>query len=291
MKKEKLTSVLLALFFAYASSAQSPTTSVPIALTTTDIQQGALADANKIIAVVVHPSAKEMNPTAKSLPQVKAVKGLHQHEVWNTLLKNNVNAFGKVNYTGMKAALSKIEAYLTVLKENAPQKEWTKNEKLAYWINLYNASTVHLIASNYPTGSITKLKGGKPWDKPFVRAGEQVYSLNQIENEIIRPRFLEPRIHAALNCAAISCPNLLNAAYTPLKLNNQLNQQCTIWVNDGSKNKITASLVEMSPIFQWYAADFKAGGGVVAFLNKYSTATILPKTKRSYLAYDWGLNE
>tara|TARA_B100000809_G_scaffold255777_1_gene294813 strand:- start:1531 stop:2298 length:768 start_codon:yes stop_codon:yes gene_type:complete len=216
---------------------------------------------------------------------------MHNHETWNSLLKKNVNSLGKVNYKGMKLALPLLTKYLKHLNEKPPKSEWSKNEKLAYWINLYNASTVYLIASNYPTSSITKLNGGKSWDKKFVKSGDKIYSLNQIENEIVRPRFKEPRIHAALNCAAVSCPNLLNEAFLASTLNNQLNKQSTVWVNDVTKNKLADSKIKVSQIFDWYAADFKAGGGVVAFINKYATTKVSAKAKVSYLEYNWALNE
>ncbi len=213
------------------------------------------------------------------------------HSSWDSLLKKNVSSAGKVNYKGMKVSISILEKYLNLLKENPPKEEWSKNEKLAYWINLYNASTVHLIASNYPASSITKLSGGKPWDKKFVKSGDKVYTLNQIENDIVRPRFKDPRIHAALNCAAVSCPSLLNEAFVASMLNNQLNKQCMVWVKDVTKNKLEENKLKVSQIFDWYKDDFKAGGGVVTFINKYATTKVSPKAKVSYLEYNWALNE
>jgi len=213
------------------------------------------------------------------------------HEAWNALTKKYVSTSSKVNYKGMKADLSKITTYLEHLKNTSPKNDWSKNEKLAYWINLYNASTVYLIASNYPTSSITKLSGGKPWDKKFVKSGSKTYSLNDIENTIVRPQFKDPRIHAALNCAAVSCPKLLNGAFFSSKLNAQLDKQTRAWINDASKNKLNGSKAQISQIFDWYKVDFKEG--VVAFINKYiSTGVALePKAKISYLEYDWALNE
>ena len=216
-----------------------------------------------------------------------------EHAEWDELLKKHVSATGKVNYQGMKKELPKIKSYLGYLNKVTPEKDWSKNDKLAYWINLYNASTVYLIASNYPLKSITKLSGGKPWDKKFVKSGGKVYALNQIENEIIRPRFKDPRIHAALNCAAVSCPKLLNGAYLPNKLNAQLDKQTRAWIGDVTKNKLTPNKIKLSKIFEWYADDFKAGGGVRKFVSKYSIKKFLidPKAKITYLEYDWALNE
>jgi len=220
-------------------------------------------------------------------------KMILNHDIWNVLLKKNVTASGKVNYKGMKAELSNLTAYLTHLKNTPPQADWSKNEKLSYWINLYNASTVYLIASNYPTTSIKKLNRGKPWEKKFVKSGDKVYSLNQIENEIIRPQFKDPRIHAALNCAAVSCPKMLNEAFKASTLNNQLNMLCYAWINDYNRNEVTPNTLKLSKIFEWYGADFKAGGGVISFVSKYNRSKIIisPKAKISYKAYNWDLNE
>jgi hypothetical protein len=215
------------------------------------------------------------------------------HSAWDGLTKKYVTTSGKVNYKGMRADLSKINTYLAHLKNTPPKKDWSKNEKLAYWINLYNASTVYLVATNYPTSSIKKINGGKPWDKKFVKSGTKTYSLNDIENTIVRPQFKEPRIHAALNCAAVSCPKLLNGAFLPSKLNVQLDSQTRAWIGDATKNKITPSTVDMSKIFEWYAPDFKAGGGAVNFMAKHSNRKykIDPNAKITYLEYDWALNE
>ena len=216
-----------------------------------------------------------------------------KHDVWNALTQKNVTVAGKVNYKGMKAELSQLTTYLTHLNNTPPKADWSENEKLAYWINLYNASTVYLIASNYPTTSITKLNGGKPWDKKFVKSGDKVYSLNQIENEIVRPRFKEPRIHAALNCAAVSCPKMLNAAFLPSKLSAQLDAQCYAWINDRGRNEVGPNSLKISQIFDWYKDDFKAGGGVIKFVGKYNRTKIMinPKAAISYKEYNWDLNE
>ncbi|MDG1476035.1 MAG: DUF547 domain-containing protein, partial [Vicingaceae bacterium] len=211
------------------------------------------------------------------------------HDNWNSLTKQYVTADGKVNYKAMKANLNQITLYLSHLNQTPPKDDWSKNEKLAYWINLYNASTVYLIATNYPTTSITKLSGGKPWDKKFVKSGGKVYSLNQIENDIVRPRFKDPRIHAALNCAAVSCPKMMNSAFLPEALNKQLDQQCYAWINDRNRNEVGPNNLKISKIFEWYGEDFKAGGGIIKFVGKYSRTKIMISSdaKISYKEYNW----
>jgi uncharacterized protein DUF547 len=243
--------------------------------------------------VVYNTPATEGKPLATPPVEVKETVLIEKpnHTPWDDLTKKYVTASGKVNYKGMKGELSKINSYLTHLKNTPPKSDWSKNEKLAYWINLYNASTVHLIVSNYPTSSITKLNGGKPWDKKFVKSGTKTYSLNDIEHKIVRPTFKDPRVHAALNCAAVSCPKLLNGAYLPSKLNAQLDKQTRAWINDATKNKLGGNKAQVSQLFDWYKEDFK--GGIIPFINKYiSTGVALePKAKITYLEYDWALNE
>jgi hypothetical protein len=199
-----------------------------------------------------------------------------------------VSLSGKVNYVGMKSKLNEIQSYISNLESLSNQSTWSKNEKLAYWINLYNAATVRLIVQSYPTSSITNINGGKPWDKKVVTISGKAYSLNQIENDIIRPKFKEPRIHFAVNCAAVSCPKIMNSAFTADNLNYQLTKQAKAFIN-GSKNSITEGSIEISKIFEWYAVDF--GSSVIEYLNKYSTTTINSDATITYKAYNWDLNK
>lgn len=219
---------------------------------------------------------------------IEYISNTPNHDVWNTILKTNVSTSGKVNYSGMKSKLSDIESYISTLESLSDQSTWNRNEKLAYWINLYNAATVRLIVQNYPTSSITNINGGIPWDKKVVTISGKTYSLNQIENDIIRPTFKEPRIHFAVNCAAVSCPKIMNSAFTEDKLNYQLTKQTKSFIN-GAKNSITESSIEISKIFEWYAADF--GSSIIDYLNKYSTTTINSDATITYNEYNWDLNE
>lgn len=210
------------------------------------------------------------------------------HEAWDALLQKYVSAQGKVNYKGLKADKKALESYTQLLSANPPAEGWSRNEKLAYWINAYNAFTVKLIVDNYPLKSIMDLSGGKPWDQKWIKIGDKTYSLNNIENDIIRPQFKEARIHFAVNCAATSCPALLNRAWTAGNLSANLEKQTKNFVNNSSFNKIGAEKIQISKIFEWYAADF---GNLIEFLNKYSDTKIKATAKIEYLEYQWGLNE
>ncbi len=213
------------------------------------------------------------------------------HHEFDQLLNTYVSSTGKVNYSGLKSKKDVLQNYLKDLKNFPPAENWTKNEKLAYWINLYNASTIMLILDNYPVSSITKISGGKPWDKRFVKSGSKTYTLNEVENEIIRPRFKEPRIHMAVNCAAKSCPSLMNAAFTASKLEQQLEKQTKAFINNTQFNTIKNGSLQLSKIFEWYAADFGGENGIRKFVKKYSNISFKDNAKISYIEYNWDLNK
>ena len=222
------------------------------------------------------------------MPETAILKA--NHATFDALLKKNVSSSGKVNYKGVKSSMPILEAYIKQLEGLVDQDEWTRNDKLAYWINLYNAATIRLIVSNYPLKSITDLHGGKPWDQKVVKVGSKSYSLNDIENGVIRPRFKEARIHFAVNCAAQSCPKLLNGAFMPDELSSQLRRMTKAFINKSGKNEITADKVIVSKIFDWYKDDFNKGD-LIKFLNTYSEVEINPTATIEYKDYDWSLND
>lgn len=225
-------------------------------------------------------------PSVEQEEQPKVPKA--SHDAWDGLLKKYVSADGKVNYQGFKTSKSELESYLEHLSQNPVQSSWSRNEQMAYWINAYNAFTVKLIVDNYPVNSIMDLHGGKPWDVKWIKLGNKTYSLNNIEHDILRPQFNEPRIHFAVNCAAKSCPPLLNRAWRANTLNSTFDQQAKSFINNPKYNKISAKQVQISKIFEWYASDF---GNIISYLNKYADTTIKANAKVSYLEYDWALNK
>ena len=131
------------------------------------------------------------------------------------------------------------------------------------------------------------LDGGKTWDKKWIRLGDKTYSLNEIENEIIRPKFDEPRMHFAVNCAAKSCPPLANHAYTEDNLESMLEARTRAFINDPTYNAISASSVRVSRIFDWYGEDFD---NLIEFLNQYSATKIHSDAVVEFQEYDWSLN-
>ncbi|MEM9990999.1 MAG: DUF547 domain-containing protein [Bacteroidota bacterium] len=210
------------------------------------------------------------------------------HAIWNRLLQENVTEKGQVDYAAIQKNSASLDSYLNTLSKNPPTESWSKNAQLAYWINTYNAFTVKLIIDNYPVKSITDLHNGKPWDVQWIEIGDKTYSLNTIENKIIRPTFKEPRIHFAVNCAAKSCPPLLNRAWTAKNLDYHLDRQTRSFINNAKYNKIEAGKAQVSKIFDWYSEDF---GEIAMYLNRYLSDQILKPGSVTFLAYDWGLNE
>jgi len=208
------------------------------------------------------------------------------HAPFSELLKQYVSAAGNVNYAGLKKEHSALKAYLNTLSQNAPSDSWSRNEQLAYWINAYNAVTLNLILENYPLATITDLDKGKPWDKKVVTLGGVTYSLNQIENEIIRPRFQEPRIHFAVNCAASSCPPLRNEAFVASKLEEQLEEQTRSFLRSEAYNALSGQTFRASKIFDWYGEDF---GDLNKFIGKY--LDLPADAKIEFTNYDWSLNK
>lgn len=207
--------------------------------------------------------------------------------MWDQLLQKYVDNSGNVNYKGFKAD-PKFDACLEAFADQHPSVTWKESERMAFWINVYNAYTVKLIVDNYPLKSITDLK--EPWDQQFINLKGNVYSLNHIEHKILRPVFNDPRVHFAVNCASYSCPKLHNKAFRAENLNSTLNSLTKGFLKDQKRNKITSSSPQVSQIFEWFKDDFAKDGGVVTFINKYSDTKIASGAELKYLEYGWSLN-
>ncbi len=220
------------------------------------------------------------------------------HEKFTALLKKHVDSDGMVNYKGFVADSTALNDYLKILEANHPnEKNWSKDERLAYWINAYNAFTIRLIIRNYPVKSIKDLGGSiyrvnTTWDIKFIHIEGETYHLNNIENSIIRKEFDEPRIHFALVCAAMSCPRLRNEAFEAKTLDAQLEEQAVHFFNSKKRNEISAYNPKASKLMTWYSGDFKGhADDINAYINKYSKVKIKEGVKLDYLDYDWALNE
>ena len=220
-----------------------------------------------------------------------------QHGEWDVLVKKHVSKNGMVDYQGFLKDKNQLQVYLDKLSANRPTSKWSKNEKMAFWINAYNAFTVKLILDHYPINSIKDIKKGIPfvnsvWDITFIPMGKEKIDLNYIEHSILRKEFKDPRIHAAINCASFSCPLLRNEAYYASRLDEQLNDAMRRFVNDSERNQLDKSNIKISKIFSWFAGDFKLNGlSVVDYLNKYAKKRVQQNAKIDFLDYQWELND
>ncbi len=227
------------------------------------------------------------NGPVKPAPVPAPLMGL-SHEAWDILLKKHVDEEGMVDYRGFKKDSAALNAYLDMLATHLPGPQTGREERLAYYINLYNAATVKLILDHYPLKSIRDI--GHPWDKKWIPLGGELLSLGHIEHKILR-KMGEPRIHFAINCASYSCPKLLNEAFTVARLEAQLEMATTSFIRDTTRNHIGTDALELSQIFQWYKADFTEGGSLIEYIRPYAPNPINPDAKISYRKYDWSLNE
>lgn len=209
------------------------------------------------------------------------------HAAFDRLLSRYVSADGRVDYRNFRSEKDALQEYIRNLEKATILKSLNKDEELAYWINLYNAATVFLVLENYPVSSIMDINDGKPWDLKVAEVGGRSLSLNEIEHDIIRKKFEEPRIHFAVNCAAVSCPKLRNEAYIATKLDQQLTSQKESFLDNSSKNFFEGNPVKVSKIFDWYREDF---GSLHRYLADYLPEFAgLPQI--GFMEYNWDLND
>ena len=209
------------------------------------------------------------------------------HSAFDNLLQKHVSKQGNVNYNGFKSDRTALKNYITSLGKNMPNDTWTKEDKLAYWINAYNAMTIDLILKNPSVKSIKDIKD--PWDQRLWKLEDKWYNLNQIEHDILR-KMNEPQIHFAIVCASVSCPKLQNTAFKASELDNQLTNATKEFLTDSAKNNLSKNSVKLSKIFKWFVKDFKQNQSLIDFLNKYSDIEISQNASKSYMDYNWDLN-
>jgi hypothetical protein len=222
--------------------------------------------------------------------------GTVDHSIYAGLLEKYVMA-GVVDYQGFKNDESRLDKYLKVL-EGVNTADLAHNEQFAFFINAYNAWTIKLILTGYPgVESIkdlgTLLKG--PWKKKIAPIDGKILTLDDIEHKILRPRFKDPRVHFAVNCASKDCPPLRSEPFYGSTLDQQLNEMTRGFINDPERNRLQDQTFYASRIFKWFSKDFD--NDVVAFFMEYADSGLKEgltagggKIKVKYLDYDWSLN-
>ncbi len=227
-------------------------------------------------------------------------------KAWDGLLKKHVGptTIADVRLAGVDyPAIKKDHAFAKLiadLKSFSPATLKMSKEKMAFWINVYNIMAVKMVVDHYPVDSI-KDAGSlfqSVWKKNVGVVGGKEVTLNDIEHEILRKKG-DPRIHVAIVCASVSCPDLRKEAYTTDRLDAQLDDQMKLFLENRGKGlqvDRNKGRVKLSKIFDWFEEDFKSKGGVLPFLSRYAPEKDRSFLKKgdvdaSYLDYNWDLNK
>jgi Protein of unknown function, DUF547 len=232
----------------------------------------------------------------------------HAHQSWDALLRKHVVVLdggkaSQLRYVGIAQERAALKQYLDTLSKVSETdfNAWSKPEQMAFLINAYNAYTVEKILTRYPNirsiWDFGKFFGNPFRDEFFTLLGRK-FSLDRIEHETLRPRYKEPRVHYAVNCASVGCPMLREEAYIAVRLDEQLEAQANRFLSDRSRNRARDGRLEVSKIFDWFKEDFEPRN---RYFSRYAAvladnaqdhdkivAGVLPL---SFLDYDWSLND
>lgn len=226
------------------------------------------------------------------------------HGDWGKLLAAYVRSapdgVNRVDYRRFKAqgygALRDYLAKLQAVKVSSLRRD----EQFAFWANLYNAATVEVVLKSYPVASIRDIGGGVfskgPWKLKLVKVEGIELTLDDIEHNILRPVWRDPRVHYAVNCASIGCPNLPRAPFAGATLSAQLSAAAREYVNHPRGFSVSGGSIKASQIYSWYAEDF--GGNATSVLRHargYARGELANALKDattiSGYDYDWRLND
>lgn len=229
------------------------------------------------------------------------------HAPWDRLLRTHVVTAGpgggtRVAYGSFSVAdRAVLDAYIARLG-GINISGYARNVQLAYWINLYNALTVQVVLAHYPVKSIRDIDispgffSDGPWGAKLLSVEGEPLSLNDIEHRILRPVWSDPRIHYAVNCASIGCPDLRPGAYAGNIIDQQLTEAARAFINDPRGVKVADGRVTVSKIYDWFIEDF--GGDedrVIDHLLDYAKPELATALRRigklDGVAYDWSLND
>ncbi len=251
-----------------------------------------------LIALTLLAAPASFAEPAKPMPT--AIKPADAHADWTRLLTAYVrpgsDGITRVDYAALKAS-STDRAALDAYIKRFETADLSGSSKAAFasWANIYNAVTVRYILDRYPVKSIRDGYIIGPWKEIKVKAGGREVTLDQIEHEILRPTFKDPRVHYAINCASYSCPNLVPKAWEAATLDAELDAAARAYVNHPRGAKASGERLVLSSIYDWFKEDFGGKAGVTTHLLKYAEPALATKikaaTKPAKFAYDWSLND
>ena len=249
--------------------------------------------------------AADGNTAPMSTPTSQAAM-IVDHSAWKQILStyvlvapDGINRFGYGRVTA--ADKKKLKSYLVGLQA-VRVSALSRDEQMAFWINLYNALTIDVVLDHYPVKSIKDISLGGgffssgPWKKELVTVEGKRLSLDNIEHDTLRKNWRDPRIHYAVNCASLSCPNLANKPYAGTSLEAMLNDGARAYINHPRGVSLGGGKLKLSQIYSWYRKDF---GSNDAEVIKHLMLFASPALKKSLIGiemiagydYDWSLNE
>jgi hypothetical protein len=242
----------------------------------------------------------------------------HSYPQYARVLRDHVTP-PKVDYTALKQDRASLDAAIAVFAQptEAEERGWTRDERLAFWINAYNAFTLRAIVDHYPIraswltlaprNSIRQIGG--VWTTLTWQAAGRTLTLDDIEHRILRPEFKEPRVHFAINCASIGCPPLAAEPYRAATLDAQLDTAARRYLASAQGSRVDGNTLRVSKILEWYGEDFvarfapdhagrpdriqQAVRAVVARFGPPEAAALARATagRVRFLDYDWSLND
>jgi hypothetical protein len=232
------------------------------------------------------------------------------HAAWDRLLERYVttdaSGLNRVDYAAWRASAGDRQALAGYIEDLAdtPVSTLPRNDQFALWANLYNALTVQEVLNAYPVRSIRSIRSRGtgldpagftgPWRTRLVTVEGRSLSLDAIEHEILRPTFGDPRVHYAVNCASVGCPNLQREAFRGEELDAQLDAAARAYVNSNRGVELTRRGLRLSQIYSWFREDFGSEQDLRAHLARYATgqrAQRIPTDPIVGYQYDWDLND
>lgn len=229
------------------------------------------------------------------------------HGAWTKILseyvvesEDGINRFDYARLKETREDADALESYIDTLSDSDVFENGTRDEQFAAWANLYNAVTVNLIVNKYPVKSIRSLGPFGilgPWDKKLIDRNGEKLTLNNVEHDILRKQWSDPRVHYAVNCASIGCPNLQNKAWEAETLDSDLNEAAKEFINHPRGVEVLADgRLKISKIYKWFSEDFgNSEVGTVMHFMKYASPELASQLKAETMIkssqYDWSLNE
>ena len=241
-----------------------------------------------IIAGLAAAASTSARAQAERLPVAEA----SAPPVYGELLAEYV-ADGGVRYAAWHADADDLQALREVVGFYAGTRPPDgRSAALAWHLNAYNAWILHNILDKYPTdgpldGEMFFFHGDR------IRISGEKTSFDHLEQDVIRKRFDEPRIHFALNCASQSCPPLHHEPFTAANLDGTLERLTRAFINDHPQGVVAgdARTVRVSKVFEWYAADFGGKQGIIPYVNRYREQPVAASAELEFMDYSWQLNE